>query len=302
MVASECIYASETSTTPIIGYMSYEDPDHILACRSQQIMFNTTTINPSDGKTYKIHCCKTDLSLPPIMSPPLILAMECEYDEDGGLQVYSGVKPGPDLVCDTSNYELLTVLTFDPLKSVNVDLACCTPKHMSTTKITTTTIKSTAATLPMSTANGQLNTAGAECVYLRDGTLKVNYMDYCEDNPICRSQQVMKQARRNGYDRCCCQEDKSLPPSISTIKLKAMNCAFKTDGSIHRWSIIRYGSDLVCDTGFKIQQLMFYENEAETNMACCVEDVPETTTVPSETTSTTAGSSQTTIARKLRLL
>jgi len=302
-VASECVYASATSTEPVKGYMSYNEPGVTLGCRSQQVMINLTTINPDDGNTYDIHCCKFDAKLPKLNPIPKILGHPCEFDENGNLQSYSGVKPGPDLVCD-SNHELVTLTTTDLVKQTDVTLSCCKLKPETTTKIatTTTTAKTTTTTTSGTTTSSlssPVNSVGAECVYLSDGSIKVNYMDYCDDHRVCRSQQLVKTAFKSGWDMCCCQFNKDLPIKNTGVKLKAFDCVFKPDGTIRRWCLVESGPDLVCSPGFKIKETLFYENGYDTSMSCCIKDEPETTTKAVITTTTLKPVGSTTQARKL---
>ena len=98
-----------------------------------------------------------------------------------------------------------------------------------------------------------LYTAGSECIYLGDGSIKIKYMDFCSDKPICRSQHYMKKREdKNGYDRCCCQFNFKQTPDDSIRSLWAPDCVFKEDGSLIRWSIIKSGNDLTCHPGFKM--------------------------------------------------
>ncbi|CAG9812064.1 unnamed protein product [Chironomus riparius] len=275
--ASECVYASTTSTEPVKGYMSYDEPGVTLGCRSQQTMISLKTINPDDGNTYNINCCKFDAKLPKLNTLPTILGPPCEFDDYGMLQSYSGVKPGSDLVCD-SNSELVTLKTTDLVTQSDVKLACCKLKPTTVTpKITTTTI------FPISPSK---NVVGAECVYLSDGSIKINYMDYCEDKILCRAQQFVKTLVKSGWDRCCCQFNKDLPYKDAGIKLRAPDCVFKPDGTIRRWSLVASGSDLFCDPGFIMKNVVFYEYGKDESMSCCIKDEPETTTKVVTTTTT----------------
>ncbi|XP_070497163.1 mucin-5AC-like [Chironomus tepperi] len=296
-VASECVYASATSTEPVKGYMSYDEPGVTLGCRSQQVMINLTTVNPDDGKSYKVHCCKFDPSLPKLSPVPMVLGHPCEFDDNGMLQSYSGVKPGPDLVCDSSS-DLVTVTTTDLVTQTDVTLSCCKLKPVTTTTATryttsttaTTTSTATTTTTTSSTTTSSSNSAipnvGAECVYLSDGTLKTNYMDYCEDNRVCRAQQFIKTVVKGGWDKCCCQFNKDLPYKNLGIKLRALECVFKPDGTIRRWSLVTSGPDLICDPGMIIKESLFYENGKDISMSCCIKDEPETTTRAVVTTTT----------------
>lgn len=289
--------------------MSYDEPGVTFGCRSQQIMINLTTVNPDDGKTYNIRCCKFDAKLPKLNPLPKILAHPCEFDENGALQSYSGVKPGPDLVCD-SNHELVTLTTTDLVKQIDVTLSCCklkpvtTTTAMTSTKVTpstTTTTKTTVSATTTTAADPNRNTnrtVGAECIYLSDGSLKINYMDYCDDNVQCRSQQFIKSVKKSGWDRCCCQFNKDLPIRDTGVKLRAPDCVFKPEGTIRRWSLVASGSDLYCDPGFKINKVVFYENGKDESMSCCIKDEPETTTKASMTSTTALPVGSTTQTRK----
>jgi hypothetical protein len=66
--------------------------------------------------------------------------------------------------------------------------------------------------------------------------------------------------------------------------MKAADCAYKNDGSIHRWCLLRAGSDLTCVAGYEIFELKFIENDKPLSMMCCKEKEPETTIAPSTTT------------------
>jgi hypothetical protein len=123
-------------------------------------------------------------------------------------------------------------------------------------------------------------------------------MDYCDDNPVCRAQQFIKRTYAKGWERCCCQENKDIPFKDIGIKLRAMDCVFKPDGSIRRWSLVISGPDLICDPGDKIKEITFYENGKDVSMSCCIKDEPETTTKAVATTTTMKPVGSTTQARR----
>ncbi|KAG5666304.1 hypothetical protein PVAND_017855 [Polypedilum vanderplanki] len=335
IVASECIYASPTATEPIKGYMSYDDPNYQIACRSslQQELVTLETVN--DGITYNIYCCKTNPKMKKPSTIEKILAHECEYEHDDGVNLlsYSGVTPGDDLVCDTETHELMVTKAKHVVTNKTVTIACCQPHEFTTTteepeettttttkktttslkpttlstttalvstlKPSTTTLKSPATTTVLTTSQrttpftkyGQpKGDAGPECVYLGDGTLKVNYMAYCDDNPICRSQQYMKRAKDKAkYDRCCCQFSQSMKPDYSIQNLIAPTCEFREDTSFMRWTIIKSGRDLICKENHRIVNTVIRENDKDVQMSCCLRNdlnVPTTTTSTTTTTTT----------------
>ena len=284
--------------------MSYDEPGVTLGCRSQQVMINLKIINPDDGNTYDIHCCKFDAKIPKLNPVPQILGPPCEFDDYGMLQSFSGVIPGSDLVCDSNN-ELVTLTTTDLVKQTDVKLMCCKLKPETTTtattstKITTTTTtKSSATTTTNNPINSSKNIVGPECVYLSDGSIKINYMDYCDDNILCRSQQFIKSVYSSGWDRCCCQFNKDLPKKDTGLKLRAFDCAFKPDGTIRRWCLVASGPDLYCNPGYIMKETIFYEYGQDESMSCCIKDEPETTTKAVTTTTTVMPVGSTTQKRR----
>lgn len=116
----------------------------------------------------------------------------------------------------------------------------------------------------------------------------MGYMDYCDDLPICRKQQLMIRLRdKSNNTRCCCQFNKTIPIDPSLPSLWAPDCVYSSDGTVKRWSVIRAGDDLVCHPGMKMTFNMIEENLVQINMSCCDKDIITTTTSTTTTMTTT---------------
>jgi hypothetical protein len=114
-----------------------------------------------------------------------------------------------------------------------------------------------------------------DCFYTNTGKLNYNYMDWWYDYLVCRSQYRMKienVTTSQGYPapKCCCEYDKSLPKSNDVATILATTCYFSQGtGTINRWSVMRYGPDLTCNSDSYLYNTTIFNNGVDTVYSCC---------------------------------
>lgn len=153
----------------------------------------------------------------------------------------------------------------------------------STTQITTTTTKSTVLTTnPSSPRYSRFPTediiyksAALECVYRKNGSLNVDFMNWASSTIGCRSQYIMRKIPVQGtdnkmYTKICCEYSSSLPYNPTLPPLIAPTCYFSSRTSeLTRWSIELSGPDIVCNVGFYMYNTTILWNGKDTGFSCC---------------------------------
>ena len=201
-----------------------------------------------------------------------------------------------------------------PLSTTTTTLPTTTTTVPETTTIQTSTTQMSTSKSAVSTTNPSssrvptkdvvLKSTGLECVYLKNGSLDIDFMNWDSNTIGCRSQYIMRkipvQALDNKmYKKICCEYSSSLPFDPSLPPLIAPTCFFSSKTSeLLRWSIELSGPDIICNIGFYMYNTTILWNGKDTGFSCCQPDgKPIPTKKPAETTAAPSPG-QTTAIRK----
>jgi hypothetical protein len=204
--------------------------------------------------------------------------------------------------------------------STTTALPTTTTIQPSTTTIQTSTIQTTTTTTTKSVAlttnpatpsfsrvpteNIAYKSAALECVYLKNGSLNIDFMNWASKTIGCRSQYIMRKIQVQGtdnkmYTQICCEYSSTLPLDPSLPPLIAPTCYFSSRTSeIARWSIELSGPDIVCNVGFYMYNTTILWNGKDTEFSCCQPNGKPIPTMKPAATTAAPSPVQTTASRE----